>query len=306
MEAKQYKNQAELLLKLLPLVMKEEVFALKGGTAINFFVRDYPRLSIDIDLTYLPIGERTKSLIDINEKIISIQQRIKEKFPSFVITERSDKISKFLTGCTIYGNGVFIKLEVNTTLRGAVLPVVTRTVVKRAAAEFEVSFSIPTLSFEDLYGGKICAALDRQHPRDLFDIKMLLENEGFTDELRKVFLIYLISSPRPISELLNPNELTISTEWINEFKGMTRIEVTLEELYRTRTELFHLVRESLSPNERLFLISFKELTPQWSLLGLDGIENLPAVRWKLHNLSLMKKPKHDEALLKLKKVLDNF
>lgn len=306
MDTIQYKNQAALLLKLLPLVMTEEVFSLKGGTAINFFVRDYPRLSIDIDLTYLPIEERTKSLFDINEKLKSIQLRIKEKFPSYVITERSDKISKLLTGCTVYGNDVFIKLEVNTTIRGTVLPVVTRKVVKRAAAEFEVSFSVSTLSFEDLYGGKICAALDRQHPRDLFDIKMLLENEGLTDELRKVFLVYLISSPRPISELLIPNELTISTEWINEFKGMTRIGVTLEELYHTRTKLFHLVRESLTQNEKLFLLSFKEVTPEWNLIGLDGIENLPAVRWKLHNLSLMKKPKHDEALLKLKKVLDNF
>ncbi|GMU85922.1 MAG: hypothetical protein AMXMBFR48_11640 [Ignavibacteriales bacterium] len=133
---------------------------------------------------------------------------------------------------------------------------------------------------------------------------MLLENEGLTDELRKVFLVCLISSPRPISELLNPNELTISTEWINEFKGMTRIGVTLEELYHTRTKLFHLVRESLTQNEKLFLLSFKEVTPEWNLIGLDGIENLPAVQWKLHNLSLIKKPKHDEALRKLKRVLD--
>ncbi|GMU85921.1 MAG: hypothetical protein AMXMBFR48_11630 [Ignavibacteriales bacterium] len=82
MDTIQYKNQAALLLKLLPLVMTEEVFSLKGGTAINFFVRNYPRLSIDIDLTYLPIEARTKSLFDINEKLKSIQLRIKEKFPS--------------------------------------------------------------------------------------------------------------------------------------------------------------------------------------------------------------------------------
>lgn len=305
MEAKLYKKQASLLLKLLPLVMNEEVFALKGGTAINFFVRDYPRLSIDIDLTYLPVDERNKSLFDINERINSIQQRIKEKFPLFILTERSDKTSKLLTGCTIYGDDAFIKLEVNTTLRGTVLPVVSRTVVRSATADFEVSFSVPTLSFEDLYAGKICAALDRQHPRDLFDVKLLLENEGFTNELRKVFLVYLISSPRPISELLKPNEIEISTTWMNEFKGMTKLDVSLEELNKTRTNLFYLVRESLSQNEKLFLISFKELTPEWSLLGLDGIENLPAVRWKLHNLALMKRDKHVEALQKLKKVLDN-
>ena len=52
-------KQAELLLRILPLIDKEEVLALKGGTAINFFVRDLPRLSVDIDLTYLPVNERS-------------------------------------------------------------------------------------------------------------------------------------------------------------------------------------------------------------------------------------------------------
>jgi predicted nucleotidyltransferase component of viral defense system len=51
-------RQAELLLRILPLIYKEYVFALKGGTAINFFVRDLLRLSVDIDLTYLPLKNR--------------------------------------------------------------------------------------------------------------------------------------------------------------------------------------------------------------------------------------------------------
>jgi hypothetical protein len=47
-----YFRQAELLLRVLPLVDREAVFALKGGTAINFFVRDLPRVPVDIDLVY--------------------------------------------------------------------------------------------------------------------------------------------------------------------------------------------------------------------------------------------------------------
>ena len=51
----QYVNQSRLLLQLLPLIKKYPHFALKGGTAINFFIRDFPRLSVDIDLSYIKI-----------------------------------------------------------------------------------------------------------------------------------------------------------------------------------------------------------------------------------------------------------
>lgn len=53
------------------------------------------------------------------------------------------------------------------------------------------------LAFEDLYGGKLVAALDRQHPRDVFDVKMLYDNEGLTDDLFRTFFVYVVSSGRP-------------------------------------------------------------------------------------------------------------
>ena len=64
-------RQAELLLRVLPFVNEEKIFALKGGTAINFFFRDLPRLSIDIDLTYLPINDRETALTDIEKALHS-------------------------------------------------------------------------------------------------------------------------------------------------------------------------------------------------------------------------------------------
>jgi hypothetical protein len=48
------------LIRVLPSIAEEACFALKGGTAINLFVRDMPRLSVDIDLTYLPVQPRGK------------------------------------------------------------------------------------------------------------------------------------------------------------------------------------------------------------------------------------------------------
>gem|GEM_PF-4190581 len=64
-----FHKQADLVLRILPDVLAEDIFALKGGTAINFFFRDLPRLSVDIDLTYLPLTDRGKALQDIQDAL---------------------------------------------------------------------------------------------------------------------------------------------------------------------------------------------------------------------------------------------
>ena len=74
-------KQAELLLRILPLIYKEQEFALKGGTAINFFVQDLPRLSVDIDLTYLPVNDRDFALNEIRSILLLISEGIKKRIP---------------------------------------------------------------------------------------------------------------------------------------------------------------------------------------------------------------------------------
>lgn len=76
-----YRQQVELLVRTLPSVAAETVFALKGGTAINLFVRDLPRLSVDIDLTYLPVKPRNDSLSEIEETLQRIGNSISQSLP---------------------------------------------------------------------------------------------------------------------------------------------------------------------------------------------------------------------------------
>ena len=76
-----YVAQVRLLLSTLPEIARESVFALKGGTAINLFYRDMPRLSVDIDLTYLPVGDRGASLRDIDEAFDRITTAIATRGP---------------------------------------------------------------------------------------------------------------------------------------------------------------------------------------------------------------------------------
>ena len=72
-----YQRQVSLLIKMLPCVATEDCFALKGGTAINLFIRDMPRLSVDIDLTYLPVSSREESLAAIDAAMKRIAQRVR-------------------------------------------------------------------------------------------------------------------------------------------------------------------------------------------------------------------------------------
>jgi len=293
-------KQAELLLRILPLIYKEEVLALKGGTAINFFVRDLPRLSVDIDLTYLPVNERSFALDEIRRILLKISEGIKKRISGTEVTPKKILGTDVIKGLIVDRSGVTVKIEPNLVLRGNVYPPEIKILSKKAQDLFELSLQCRILSSYDLYAGKICAALDRQHPRDLFDVHLLLENEGIKTELRKAFIVYLISHPRPMVEILNPQKIDIRGIFEKEFKGMITQSITLEELETTRDKLVATLREELTPNERQFIVSMKQGQPLWDLLEIEGIEDLPAVKWKLLNILNMDPIKHKKAIHKLR------
>jgi hypothetical protein len=287
------------MLRILPIISRISVFALKGGTAINFFVRDLPRISVDIDLAYLPVNDRQTGLADISLSLKNISEKIEKTLPGSLIVPKRFHGQDLLKGLLVRRNESSVKIETNPVIRGTVFGSRIKPLCPRAQRLFEVSADIRTLSAAELYAGKICAALDRQHPRDLFDVNLLLKNEGITQDTKKAFLVYLISHPRPMYELLNPNFADIRSVFENEFRGITLDEIACEELIMTRERLVSLIADSLSSEDRMFLISVKKGAPEWDLLGLENVRNLPAVRWKLSNISRMSKPRHEKALAKL-------
>jgi hypothetical protein len=143
------------------------------------------------------------------------------------------------------------------------------------------------VSLAELYGGKLCAALDRQHPRDFFDVHGLFQAEGITDNIRLSFVIFLASHDRPMSELLNPNRKDLKQVFTDQFEGMTLDPVPLTVLENAREQLIERINTDLTTAEREFLLSMKRLEPKWELLGMPGVERLPGPRWKLYNLRRM-------------------
>jgi predicted nucleotidyltransferase component of viral defense system len=301
MEKNKFFPQVKLMLDCLPFIAKEKDFALKGGTAINFFIRDMPRLSVDVDLTYLPLTPRESALDIIAQALERIKKDILNYIPRSKVQDMQTdgKILKL----TVFRGNLGVKIEPNLVLRGTVYPPIEKTLCPSAEAAFATTSRIKTVSFADLYAGKMCAALHRQHPRDLFDIKILFENEGISDALRKTFVVYLVSADSPIHELLDPHRKNIDTVFENQFMGMTLKSIQLVDLIAAREKLIEHINKNLTATERMFLISVKQGEPQWDLLGIDGLENFPALKWKLVNIKKMSKEKRGDQLKALKKVL---
>lgn len=296
-----YYRQVELLLTLVPLVGTETCFALKGGSAINLFMRDLPRLSVDLDLTFLPVKDRAQSLKEMDAALGRIGAAI-TRAVSGAGVQLTGGAPGERTRLLVSRDGVRVKLEVSPVLRGAVGEPEVRSVCPAVESQFGYT-EMPLLHPHDLYAGKLCAALDRQHPRDLFDVKLLLEDEGIDDALLPVFIVYVISGNRPLAEMIAPQFHPLESVFDTQFKGMTRQPVRVEELEETRLTLVDLIQARLTDAQRRFLISFKKGETDWSLLSLPGVEQLPAVQWKLINIRRMPKTKHAAAVEKLREIL---
>lgn len=297
-----YRRQVALLLRVLPIVAAEDCFALKGGTAINLFIRDMPRLSVDIDLTYLPTHPRAEALRAIGAAMSRIAQGIHGKIPGSRVTEVPLQPEGAVTRLLVRADNVQIKIEVTPVLRGTVFPAELRAVSPAVEAAFGFA-EIAVVSFADLYAGKMVAALDRQHPRDFFDVRDLLANEGINDALRRAFIVYLLSHNRPMAEVLAARSKPFTAEFQRGFVGMTAEPVAEAELLAVRDRLKEIVVGEMSKALRRFLVSFERGEPEWDLLGLPSISELPAVQWRQHNLDSLTAERRAELVAQLEALL---
>lgn len=282
-----YLEQVRLLLRVLPLVAQEEIFALKGGTAINLFERNLPRLSVDIDLTYVPFDERAIALGNIEAALGRIKTKIEKSFEGVTVTkvQQGDGTEAKLH-CQY--QRTHIKIEVNTIMRGHIFAPRMMACTNKVQEQFEAFAEITVVSKGELYGGKICAALDRQHPRDLFDVKHLLDDEGLTPDIKQGMIAGLLSHPRPISEVLFPTFKDQRAIFDAQFAGMAFDPFSYDDYEATRLRLNDAVQSALTANDKAFLLSFKAGKPDWSLIDIPDLSRLPAVQWKLANIGKLK------------------
>lgn len=230
-----YKKQVALLIRIMPSVYRIKEFAVHGGTAINLFHKNLPRYSVDIDLTYIPIQDRTTSLCTINERLLEVKRNIEKTIPGIVVVPKL-KVWKLL--CTL--GDATVKIEVNGTKRGIIGDTVDMSLCAKAKEEFNMGCKARTVSFTQLYGGKITAALSRQHPRDLFDCKYM--NISSFEVVKDGFMLCLLGSDKPIIESLQPNEIDQTEALNNQFEGMSDVVFSYEDYKQARLQLVEMVK----------------------------------------------------------------
>lgn len=243
-----YKEQVRLLVRLLPVIYQEKKFAVHGGTAINLFIKDLPRYSVDVDLTFIPLIPREESLAEIDKKLDAISQQLQRAVPALNIRPTPNKLLCKLGRSTV-------KIEVNGIKRGIIGPILDLPLCNKAQSEFEMYCKARIVPFEQPYGGKIAAALSRQHPRDLFDYKYMDLDK--IDGLKRGFMFALLGSDKPFIESLSPNIINQQKALENQFRGMTDIPFTYEDYESTRKQLIIFINSMLSEEDREFLIRFE-------------------------------------------------
>ena len=288
-----------LLIRIMPSVDKIKEFDVHGGTAINLFHRNLLRYSVDIDVTYIPIENRQQSLASINQKLLEVKKNIEKTIPGVVVKHKPD-VWKLL--CSL--GDATVKIEVNATKRGIIGDVVELPLCEKARNEFSMGCKARTVSFSQLYGGKITAALSRQHPRDLFDCKYM-ELQSF-DDVKNGFMLCLLGSDKPIIESLQPNDIDQTEALENQFQGMTETPFGYEDYLESRTALLSLVNGGLTITDKEFLLSFEQGEPDWNKCCAGDLSQYPSVQWKLLNIGKLKESnpvKFEQGVNKLRRYL---
>lgn len=294
-----YRRQVALLIRIMPSVFRIKDFAVHGGTAINLFYKNMPRYSVDIDLTYIPITDRRTSIDVINTHLTQLKQMIERTVPGIKVVHKPDVLK---LQCSY--EGAMVKIEVNGTKRGIIGATGDHMLCARAQNEFQMGCKARIVSFSQLYGGKITAALSRQHPRDLFDCKYM-EIDNFKD-VKDGFMLCLLGSDKPIIESLRPNSIDQTEALEKQFAGMSDVPFSYADYEDARINLVKMVNDNLDSADKDFLLSFEVGNPIWNLCCAGDLSAYPSVRWKQQNIIKLKELNPQKHLDGINKLRESF
>jgi hypothetical protein len=303
---KRYLERVALLVSILPYLDGEPRFALKGGTAINLFEHDLPRLSVDIDLAWLPIQDFQTDTAQIAEALDAIAAHLAAPPLNLQVGPAAAAGTGIANQLVASRGRTRVRIETTPVMRGTLHPVRRMDLQPGVERRFG-SARIQVLHFADLYAGKLAAALSRQHPRDLFDVGLLLARDGLDDFLWRTFLIYLTASPKPAAEMLAPGTpMGFAEVFESQFRGMTSEPIAMDDLLDARARLLLRIGERLDASSRAFLESVEREQPDFTLIGLPQAAQLPGVRRKLQNMAARSAAKRQADYRQLSETLDRI
>lgn len=180
---------------------------------------------------------------------------------------------------------VTVKIEVNQINRGLIADTERIVLCEKAQEVFDKFCEVRIVSRTQLWGGKINAALDRQNPRDLFDVNNLISELGFSTDIKDGFIFLLLCGKRPIHELLIPHPIDQMAIYESQFSGMTDNAFGYDKYESTRELLIKTINNALTEEDKKFLLAFSKGMPDWTKFDYSAY---PAIIWKLLNIAALK------------------
>lgn len=301
-----YIERVGLLVQILPLLDTERRFALKGGTAINLFEHGLPRLSVDIDLTWLPADEFAADAARIAQALDDLAGRLTAPPLRLQVSPSANEGAETVNRLIASRGRTQLRIETTPVMRGVVHPVRWMDLHPDVEQRFG-SARVQVLHFADLYAGKIAAALSRQHPRDWFDVGLLLDSGRLDDSLWRTSLVYLAATPKPMADLLAPAEPRgFADVFDRQFRGMTAAPTTADALLAARTRLLERIPGLMDDAAREFVLSIEREAPDFALLGLPQAAALPGILWKLQNMERRSPAKREADYRRLAEMLERM
>ena len=300
----EYIDTVRLLIEVAPTIFQSPKFAIKGGTALNLFVQDMPRLSVDIDVVFTDHGlARDEALAEIQT---TLQSAAKELENAGFEVDQSKKTTGEDVKLFVRDDKAEVKIEVNHVFRGVLLPVATVPLAPAARNMFTSGLTVPMLAVREIYGSKLVAAMDRQHPRDIFDVMKMKEKFGLDEGFVDCFVAYLAGHGRPVHEVLFSNDAPFDVIYESHFIGLTKDQVSLETLLKVRSDLKADLPKALTSNHKQFLLSLVKLEPAWDLMPFRHLKDLPALKWKMANLEKLRASKPEVFTIQYTALAERF
>jgi predicted nucleotidyltransferase component of viral defense system len=271
-------------------------FALKGGTALNLFWFPLPRLSVDIDLNYIATVDRETMLNDrpVLEKELKKLIESRSISVQFAPADEHAGAKWRLRAPSAFGGNFALELDLNYIMR---IPIGDIRSKQPYPLDEDYTFAFDSVSFEELFAGKIKALLERSAARDLYDVAMLSKTSVDYDlpALRKANILLGITSKRDWRNIDLRTIDAIDQKMIaDELTPILRQDET-PKLDVMRSDAKKILDQILNrtEKEKEFLDTFEEMGQyKPELLFETGqaqrLMNHPAVLWKLHNLRKFK------------------
>ena len=281
-----YERRATVAMRLLPYVAPATMFVLKGGTAINMFIRNMERLSVDIDLSLLSRVGWPQAYEDIQGGLMQIAKHIKDNVKGVKVDFVPMRKKEWITQLNVTADGVTIKIEAAQGMPGCVHAPTLLGTQPKVSERFGYT-EMQTASFEDVYAEKIVAALSRSTGRDLFDMMKLFENEGVSDSVKSTFIVHLLADKKLVPQVITPKTDDITATFHKKFKGMTDYDVDIKDIERARDRTHTEMVVNMAEAHKQTILDYYSLKPDWSKIGLPQAAEMPAIQRRLDYLKTL-------------------